>query len=136
MGAVMGAVMGGTRIDRWLWAARFFRTRSQAKAAVDGGHVRLNGARTKPAKEVKAGDTLTIRRGFAEYTVEVTGLAERRGNAEAAAALYAETAESAQRRETEAARRKMERAGLSTAGARPTKRDRRQLSELRDGIPD
>lgn len=136
MGAVMGAVMDGTRIDRWLWAARFFRTRSQAKAAVDGGHVRLNGARTKPAKEVKAGDTLTIRRGFAEYTVEVTGLAERRGNAEAAAALYAETAESAQRRETEAARRKMERAGLSTAGARPTKRDRRQLSELRDGIPD
>lgn len=127
--------MEGTRIDRWLWAARFFRTRSQAKTAVDGGHVRLNGARTKPAKEVKAGDTLTIRRGFAEYTVEVTGLAERRGNAEAAALLYAETPESAQRREAEAARRKMERAGLATSGIRPTKRDRRQLAELKDGIP-
>lgn len=128
--------MDGTRIDRWLWAARFFRTRSQAKTAVDGGHVRLNGARTKPAKEVKPGDTLTIRRGFAEYTVEVTGLAERRGNAEAAALLYAETAESAERREAEAARRKMERAGLSASGSRPTKRDRRQLSELKDGVPD
>ncbi|MDE0349451.1 MAG: S4 domain-containing protein [Gammaproteobacteria bacterium] len=128
--------MEGTRIDRWLWAARFFRTRSQAKTAVDGGHVRLNGARTKPAKEVKAGDTLTIRRGFAEYTVEVTGLAERRGNAEAAALLYVETPESAQRREAEAARRKMERAGLATSGIRPTKRDRRQLAELKGGIPD
>lgn len=128
--------MDGVRIDRWLWAARFFRTRSQAKTAVDGGHVRLNGARTKPAKEVKAGDTLTIRRGFVEYTVEVTGLAERRGNAEAAALLYAETAKSAERREAEAARRKMERAGLSASGARPTKRDRRQLSELKDGTPD
>ena len=103
---------------------------------MDGGHVRLNGARTKPAKDVAPGDTLTIRRGFAEYTVEVTGLAERRGNAEAAAMLYAETDESARRREAEAARRKMERAGLSASGARPTKRDRRQLSELQDGMPE
>ena len=123
--------MDGVRIDRWLWAARFFRTRSQAKAAVEGGHVRLNGARTKPAKEVKVGDTLTIRRGFAEYTVEVTGLAERRGNALAAALLYAETAESVQRREADAARRKMER-GLPASGARPTKRDRRQLGRLKE----
>ena len=128
--------MDGTRIDRWLWAARFFRTRSQAKAAVDGGHVRLNGARTKPAKEVRAGDTLTIRRGFAEYTVEVTRLSERRGNAQAAALLYEETAASEQRREAEAARRKMERAGLAASGARPTKRDRRQLADLKSGGSD
>ena len=128
--------MDGTRIDRWLWAARFFRTRSQAKAAVEGGHVRLNGARTKPAKEVKAGDTLTIRRGFAEYTVEVTGVSDRRGNAQAAALLYEETADSEQGREAEAARRKLERAGLAASGARPTKRDRRQLADLKSGGPD
>ena len=128
--------MDGTRIDRWLWAARFFRTRSQAKAAVEGGHIRLNGARTKPAKEVKAGDTLTIRRGFAEYTVEVTGVSDRRGNAQAAALLYEETADSEQRREAEAARRKLERAGLAASGARPTKRDRRQLADLKSGGPD
>lgn len=128
--------MDAVRIDRWLWAARFFRTRSQAKAAVEGGHVRWNGARTKPAKDVKPGDTLTIRRGFAEYTVEVTGIAERRGNAQAAALLYEETATSRERREAEAARRKMERAGLSASGARPTKRDRRRLEELQDGQGD
>ncbi len=128
--------MDAVRIDQWLWAARFFRTRSQAKTAVDGGHVRLNGARTKPAKDVKQGDTLTIRRGFAEYTVEVTGVCERRGNAQAAALLYDETAASEQRRETEAARRKLERAGLAASGARPTKRDRRQLADLKSGGPD
>ena len=128
--------MDAVRIDRWLWAARFFRTRSQAKTAVDGGHVRLNGARTKPAKEVKHGDTLTIRRGFAEYTVEVTGVSDRRGNAQAAALLYEETADSEQRREAEAARRKLERAGLAASGARPTKRDRRQLADLKSGGPD
>lgn len=128
--------MDGTRIDRWLWAARFFRTRSQAKTAVDAGHVRLNGARTKPAKDVKPGDTLTIRRGFAEYTVEIKSLADRRGNAQAAALLYVETAESEQRREAEAVRRKIERAGLTASGARPTKRSRRQLAELKDVRPD
>ena len=128
--------MDAVRIDRWLWTARFFRTRSQAKTAVDGGHVRLNGARTKPAKDVKRGDTLTIRRGFAEYTVEVTGVSERRGNAEAAALLYEETADSEQRRHAEAARRKLERAGLAASGARPTKRDRRQLADLKSGGPD
>lgn len=128
--------MDGTRIDRWLWAARFFRTRSQAKAAVERGHIRLNGARTKPAKEVKPGDTLTVRRGFEEYAVEVTGVSDRRGNAEAAALLYEETAASEQRRQAEAARRKLERAGLAASGARPTKRDRRQLADLKSGGPD
>ncbi len=128
--------MDGVRIDRWLWAARFFRTRSQAKAAVEGGHVRLNGARTKPAKDVKPGDMLTIRRGFAEYTVAVTGLSDRRGNAAAASLLYEETAASEQRRDVETARRKMESAGLPASGGRPTKRDRRQLTGLRDCRPD
>ena len=125
--------MDGIRVDRWLWAARFFRTRSQAKAAVEGGHVRVNGGRTKPAKEVKLGDTLTIRRGFAEYTVEVADVADRRGNAQAAALLYEETRESVARRETEAAKRRLERIGLATSGGRPTKRDRRRLRDLQDG---
>ncbi len=124
--------MDGTRIDRWLWAARFFRTRSQAKAAVEGGHIRLNGARTKPAKEVKPGDTLTIRRGFAEYTVGVTDVADRRGNAQAAALLYEETRESVAKRETEATGRRLERMGLTSSGARPTKKDRRRLRDLQD----
>ena len=128
--------MDAVRIDRWLWAARFFRTRSQAKVAVEGGHVRLNGARTKPAKDVKPGDTLTIPRGFAQYTVEITALADRRGNAQAAALLYQETVASQQRREAEAAQRKLERAGLSASGARPTKRDRRQLEGLKEAPPD
>ena len=124
--------MDAVRLDRWLWAARFFRTRSQAKTAVDGGHVRLNGARTKPAKDLKAGDTLTVRRGFTEWTVEVTALAERRGNAHAAAELYAETADSITRREAEAARRRDEQLTRAAPMARPTKRDRRRLQELKD----
>ena len=124
--------MDGIRVDRWLWAARFFRTRSQAKAAVEGGHVRVNGGRTKPAKEVKLGDTLTIRRGFAEYTVEVADVADRRGNAQAAALLYEETRESVARRETEAAKRRLERMGLASSGGRPTKKDRRRLRGLQD----
>ncbi len=124
--------MDGTRIDRWLWAARFFRTRSQAKAAVEGGHVRLNGGRTKPAKDVKPGDTLTIRRGFAEYVVEVTSLSDRRGNAQAAALLYEETRKSVARRATEATRRRLERMGLASSGARPTKKDRRRFRDLQD----
>ena len=123
--------MDAVRLDKWLWAARFFRTRSQAKTAVDGGHVRLNGARTKPGKDLKAGDTLTVRRGFTEWTVEVTALAERRGDARAAE-LYAETTDSLERRAAEAARRRDEQLGRIAPVVRPTKRDRRRLRELKD----
>ena len=94
--------------------------------------MRLNGARTKPGKDLKAGDTLTVRRGFTEWTVEVTALAERRGDARAAAELYAETTDSLERRAAEAARRRDEQLGRIAPVVRPTKRDRRRLRELKD----
>ena len=123
--------MSAPRLDKWLWAARFFRTRSRAKAAIEGGLVKLNGNRTKPAKELKAGDTLTIRRGFEELTIEVMALSERRGNAQAAATLYAETALSVQQREARAEQRRAESARRAFGSTRPTGRERRRLTELK-----
>ena len=120
------------RLDKWLWAARFFKTRSQAKAAIEGGHVRLNGARTKAAKEVRRGDALVIRRGEIDWMVSVAALSHRRGNAAAAAELYEETAASAQRREAAATQRQAERAaGAAFASGRPSKKERRQLKAWR-----
>jgi len=124
--------MRGLRLDKWLWAARFFRTRSQAKAAVERGHVRLNGARTKPAKELKIHDTLTIRRGYQELTVSVSALTDRRGNAQAASSLYAETPSSVQRRNAQIAQRRTEVAGHGVPTTRPTKKGRRQLKKLKE----
>ena len=123
--------MNSVRLDKWLWAARFFKTRSQAKTAIDGGHVRLNGKRAKAAKEVKCGDTLDIRRGPDDFTVSVEAVAERRGNAAAAAVLYRETEASMARREREAALRRA--AGWQTSYGRPSKRDRRRLDRLKTG---
>lgn len=84
--------MNSVRLDRWLWAARFFKTRSQAKSAINGGHVRLNGKRAKAAREVKCGDALNIRRGREDFTVEIEGLSDRRGGAAEAAVLIAKPA--------------------------------------------
>ena len=117
----------GVRLDRWLCAARFFKTRSLAKAAIDGGKVRLNGNRPKAAKDVTVGDTLTVSRGQTTQTVTVTGLAERRGSATVAATLYAETAASIEHREAAAAMRHSERISASPPRHRPNKRERRQL---------
>ena len=120
------------RIDKWLWAARFYKTRSLAAQAVDGGKARLNGERVKPAKEVRIGDSLTIRAGELEWQVEVLALSERRGPASEASKLYAEGEESRGRRELMLAMRK---AGPQIAGeGRPTKRDRRQLERFRRGV--
>lgn len=121
----------GVRLDRWLCAARFFKTRSLAKAAVDGGKVRLNGKRTKTAKAVTVGDTLSVSRGQTTQTVTVTGLAERRGSATVAATLYAETAASIEHREAAAAMRRSERIGANPPRHRPNKRQRRQLIEAK-----
>ena len=88
------------RIDKWLWAARFYKTRALATEAVLGGHVHLNGARVKPAKEVRTGDTLVIRIGTIEWAVVVAGLAEKRGPASVARTLYDETPESLAARAT------------------------------------
>ena len=93
--------MERVRIDRWLWAARFFKTRSAATDAVAGGHVQVGGERVKPAKEVKIGDTLEIRRDEIRWTVVVTGVADRRGSATVAATLYEETPDSLAARERE-----------------------------------
>ena len=122
-----------TRIDKWLWAARFFKTRSLAKTAVEGGRVHVNGQRVKAAKNVAVGDTLSITRGSIEQIIEVEALSERRGNATAATELYAETDDSVARRTEDAARRKMERAGLQLPARRPNKKDRRALRDLKLG---
>ena len=119
------------RLDKWLWAARFYKTRSRAKAAIDGGKVHLNDARVKTAKEVAPGDTLTITRGDSTQTVVVTALGERRGSATIAATLYTETTESIDAREAIRAQRRMERAGLTVPKRRPSKHDRRRLREMK-----
>jgi len=118
------------RIDKWLWAARFFKTRSLAAHAVEAGKVLVNGARAKPAKALKPGDELQIRTPVFEYTVRVAQLTGRRGSATLAAQLYAETDES--RRKREAAKRERIEREPSVRG-RPTKRIRRQLQKLRGG---
>ena len=129
------------RLDRWLWAARFFKTRAQAKAAIEGGkvdfHLDASGehdrtAKPKVSKDLAVGDRLTIRRGWTAETVVVEALAEQRGNATLARTLYRETEESVLLREAEVARRRMERAGLKLPEGRPTKRDRRELKKLKE----
>lgn len=117
------------RIDKWLWAARFFKTRSLASQAVGGGHVQVNGGRVKPSRVVQVGDTLQIRRGQEEVVVVVLGLSGRRGPASQAQALYLETEESRQGRE--AARQQRLVAGVGLAPVRrPDKRDRRKIRKL------
>ncbi len=120
------------RIDRWLWAARFFKTRGLATDAVAGGHVRVNSERVKPAKDVRAGDVVDVRVGETRFTVVVQGLAERRGSARVAATLYEETVESVAARAAAAAERRLSRpAGAGPGGPRPTKLDRRRIEALR-----
>jgi ribosome-associated heat shock protein Hsp15 len=123
-----------TRIDRWLWAARFFKTRGAATEAVVGGRVRMNGERVKPAKDVRPEDVVEVRIGEIQWRVVVRGVAEKRGSARVAANLYAETPESIADRERRAQERKL--AGPSAAdlgGPRPTKQARRQIEALRRG---
>ncbi len=115
------------RLDKWLWAARFYKTRSLAVEAINGGHVHLNGTRVKPARPVQCGDQLTIRREGIEFVVDVTGLSERRGPASVAQRLYQETAESRQRREAFAEERRLLHAAEATPARRPDKRGRRQI---------
>jgi len=125
--------MDRVRIDKWLWAARFFKTRGAATDAVVGGHVHVNGERVKPARDVKPGDRLEIRRGQQRFTVTVMALADRRGPASAAAALYEEDAESIAAREKARDERRLAAPPGADLSARPTKRDRRRLDALRRG---
>ena len=121
------------RIDKWLWAARFFKTRSLAAEAVEAGRVRVDGERVKPAKELKPGDALTVRMGELEWVVEVRALSARRGPAAEARTLYAEGEASRARREAITAARKLEPAPGFGLRGRPTKRDRRMLRKLTGG---
>jgi len=117
------------RIDKWLWAARFFKTRSLATDAVDGGKIRINGERIKPARGVKIGDRLDVDTGATEWEVVVRALADKRGSASVAQTLYAETEESLAERQKKAEQRKFFREPGETIKGRPTKRDRRQLDK-------
>ena len=123
--------MEQVRIDKWLWAARFFRSRALATEAVLGGRVHLNGARVKPAKEIRAGDTVEVTQGIARRTVVVLGVSEKRGPASVAQTLYEETPESIAEGERLALERKAARPIGADLGARPTKQDRRRLEALR-----
>ena len=124
--------MSPVRIDRWLWAARFFKTRSLAKAAVEGGKVHVDDQRSKPAKAIRIGQTVEVRKGTVVMTVVVKDLSEQRGSAQIAQTLYEETTASIEKREILSSRRKMERAGLQVPSTRPSKKDRRDLRKLKD----
>ena len=120
------------RIDKWLCAARFFKTRTLAADAVECGKVQINEARVKPARTVAVGDMLTINIGQRQYIVEVTGLSNKRGPAAQAQKLYLETDASRQRREAIAAELKSQPQPFFFRG-RPTKRDRREIEKLKKG---
>ncbi len=121
------------RIDKWLWAARFYKTRSIAKQAIDGGKVRVNGDRTKPSKDIEVGALLTIRQGWEDKTVEVIALSEQRRGAPEAQKLYRETEESQTKRE----QRQEERKAFGSTVKTPTKpntKERRQLQRIKRDI--
>ena len=126
--------MKQVRVDKWLWAARFFKTRSAAAEAVTGGRVHVNDARVKPAKEIRAGDTLVIRKDQLEWTVDVLAVSDRRGPASVAATLYEERPESRAKRDQFLVERRVSQPLGAELGERPTKRARRRLDALRRGI--
>jgi ribosome-associated heat shock protein Hsp15 len=125
--------MERVRLDKWLWAARFAKTRSAATDLVVAGHVKVGGERVKPAREVHVGDRVEVRLGSARRVVVVTGIADRRGPARVAATLYEETPESREERERLALELRLARPPGAGLGARPTKQERRRLEALRRG---
>jgi ribosome-associated heat shock protein Hsp15 len=130
-----GAVEGTTgtqrvRFDKWLWAARFYRTRALAADAIDAGQARLNDERVKPAHPVRPGDRVDIRKERMLWTVDVTDVTDRRGSADDAATLYAERPESRSAREEDALRARAANAAAPRFAGRPTKRQRRKLEDF------
>lgn len=122
----------GARLDKWLWAARFFKTRALAAEAIDGGAVHLNGQRVKRSRTVRTGDEVRVRLGPYEHKVVVKLTSDRRGSATVAAGLYDETAESRAAREALLEQHRLERAAGAADPGRPSKRDRRQIDHLRN----
>jgi ribosome-associated heat shock protein Hsp15 len=126
--------MDKLRIDKWLWAARFYKTRSLAGEEIDKGRVRINDVEAKPAKEVKVGDVVSMRSTAGIRTVTVLGISAQRGGAPAAALLFAETAESIAARERAAEHRRLNpEPSAALEHGRPTKRDRRDLDKVKQG---
>jgi ribosome-associated heat shock protein Hsp15 len=121
------------RLDKWLWAARFYKTRSLAQQAIEAGRVRLGGERVKPSRAVGPGDLLAIRVQEFDWEVAVRGLSERRGPALEARRLYEESEQSRRRRESVLAERRLAVEPARALQGRPTKRDRRALERLRRG---
>ena len=119
------------RLDKWLWAARFHKTRSLAKQAIEGGKVHYNGQRVKTSKQVEVGAELRIRCGWDEKTIKVLALSEQRKGAPEAALLYEETAESLEYRQTKAAERKAANITSADFVARPNKKQRRQIHRFK-----
>lgn len=121
------------RIDKWLWASRFYKTRSLAADEIDKGRISVNGATVKPAKEIKTGDSITIQIGPVTRSLIVTGLSDKRGSAPVAALLFSETPESLAKRAAAAEQRRLApEPALSLAQGRPTKRDRRTLEKAQN----
>ena len=127
MNATTKAPLTSLRIDKWLWAARFFKTRSLATEAIHAGHIKLNGATVKPARELRAGDMLDLAIGEEKWTVEVLGLNDLRRPASEAQQLYAETAESRERRAAAKEAHRLAPTPGSDLRGRPTKKARRQI---------
>ncbi|RLZ08131.1 RNA-binding protein [Acinetobacter sp. 2JN-4] len=123
------ASMEAMRIDKWLWAARFFKTRSIAKAAIEGGKVHHNNERVKVSRDVRVGMQLTIQQGFEKKTVLVKALSAVRGGAPMAQQLYEETTESIEKRELQASQRKLH--NLARPDHRPSKKDRRDINRFK-----
>src|ERR1044072_7982747 len=118
------------RIDKWLWAARFFKTRSLAAEAVAGGKVEVGGARAKPSRIIRPGDQISIRRGVYEWTVTVTEVSRQRGPASEAQQMYVETEESRSKREAPSVQLKLERPPDFNPAGRPSKKDRRAIQRF------
>lgn len=123
----MNDEQASVRLDKWLWAARFYKTRAQAVEAINGGHVHLNGVRVKPARGVQCGDELTVRKSGMEFVITVQALSEQRGPAPVAQQLYQESGESRARRESLAEERRLAAAAGVLPARRPDKRGRRQI---------
>ena len=122
--------LGSMRLDKWLWAARFFKTRQRAVEAINGGKVHLNGQRTKPGKEVRPGTQLRIHKGSLEWDIEVVAVAKQRRPASEAVLLYAESEESKARRHEQVEQQRLHRAAAPRESGRPTKRDRRMIKKF------
>lgn len=134
--SVVREVMTDTpvRLDKWLWAARFFKTRGLAKDAIEGGKVHYDGTRAKPSRHVEVGTMLRMRLGFDEKTVEVLAMSDKRRGAPEAQLLYRETEESVEKRLAMAAQRKAQNAGQAAPDHKPNKKDRRDIRKMKDSF--